>query len=117
MNEGSALDGAAVDVAINGSMFPDAEETAAAAPEPRSRSPEPPETPAPPTRSMKSTSVLLRRLLDPGYRSPARGIGREAVLRDFPIAPVTWRLLAVAVERQRDFRRGRDAAESIIGPR
>ncbi len=31
MNEASALDGAPVDVAINGSLFPDAEETAAAA--------------------------------------------------------------------------------------
>ena len=117
MNEGSALDGAAVDVAINGSMFPDAEETAAAAPEPEAALPEPPETPAAtdPFDEIDFGS-FFDDYLDPGYRSPASESVEKPSFETFLSAPVTLgdylrSQLSVSVISDKV----RDAAESIIG--
>jgi RNA polymerase sigma-54 factor len=117
MNEGSALDGAAVDVAINGSMFPDAEETAAAAPEPEAALPEPSETPAAtdPFDEIDFGS-FFDDYLDPGYRSPASESVEKPSFETFLSAPVTLgdylrSQLSVSVISSEV----RDAAESIIG--
>jgi RNA polymerase sigma-54 factor len=118
-NEGSALDGAAVDVAINGSMFPDAEETAAAAPEPEPEAalPDPAETPAAtdPFDEIDFGS-FFDDYLDPGYRSPASESVEKPSFETFLSAPVTLgdhlrSQLSVSVISD-DVR---DAAESIIG--
>ena len=116
-NEGSALDGAAVDVAINGSMFPDAEETAEAAPEPEAALPEPAETPAAtdPFDEIDFGS-FFDDYLDPGYRSPASESVEKPSFETFLSAPVTLgdhlrSQLSVSVISDEV----RDAAESIIG--
>ena len=93
------------DVAINGNLFPDAEETAAAAR--RDRKPPPSAT-----RSLETPAAtdpfdeidfgsFFDDYLDPGYKHPGRGIGGEALLRDVSFrSGHAGRPSALAVERQ-----------------
>jgi RNA polymerase sigma-54 factor len=115
MSEASALDGAPVDVAINGSMFPDAEETAAAGPE--AALPEPAEPPAAtdPFDEIDFGS-FFDDYLDPGYRSPASESVEKPSFETFLSTPVTLgdylrSQLSVSLISGEI----RDAAESIIG--
>ncbi|MBZ5583723.1 MAG: RNA polymerase factor sigma-54 [Acidobacteriia bacterium] len=117
-NESSTMDGAAIDVSINGSLFPDAEESAAAAAEAEAAPVDPLlETPAStdPFDEIDFGS-FFDDYLDPGYKSPASESVEKPSFETFLSAPVTLgdhlrSQLAVSVISDEV----RDAAESIIG--
>jgi RNA polymerase sigma-54 factor len=119
LSEPNAVDGASGDVSINGNLFPDADETAAAAVEPE---------------SVTQTDALLEApaaidpfdeidfdrffddYLDPGYKSPASESVEKPSFETFLSAPVTLgdylrSQLSVSVMPDEV----RDAADSIIG--
>ena len=118
MNEASPLDGSPADVAINGTIFADAEEAAAAAPvESEATAGDPAEAPAAndPFDQIDFGSSFDD-YLDPGYKSPASESVDKPSFETFLSSPVTLgdylrsqlsvSLISDAV---------RDAAESIIG--
>jgi len=104
-------------VAINGSVFADAEETAAAAPEPGVAAPDSPEIPAStdPFDEIDFGS-FFDDYLDPGYRSPASESVEKPSFETFLSSPVT---LADYLRSQLSVSlissEVRDAAESVIG--
>ena len=119
LKDANSLDGAAGDVAINGNLFPDAEETAAAATEPEIPTVNDPalETPAAtdPFDEIDFGS-FFDDYLDPGYRTPASESVEKPSFETFLSAPVTLgdhlrSQLSVSVISDEV----RDAAESIIG--
>ena len=112
----SPLDGNIADVAINGSVFADAEETAAAIAQPESVTPDP-ETPAStdPFDEIDFGS-FFDDYLDPGYKSPAAESVEKPSFETFLSAPVTLgdhlrSQLSVSIISGEI----RDAAESVIG--
>jgi RNA polymerase sigma-54 factor len=117
LNEASALDGSVADVAINGSILPDAEEAAAGVPDlPASTDPTL-ETPAStdPFDEIDFGS-FFDDYLDPGYRTPASESVEKPSFETFLSAPVTLgdhlrSQLSVSVISEPI----RNAAESIIG--
>jgi RNA polymerase sigma-54 factor len=118
MNEASPLDGSPADVAINGTIFADAEEAAAAAPaESEATAGDPAETPvANDPFDQIDFGSSFDDYLDPGYKSPASESVEKPSFETFLSSPVTLgdhlrsqlsvSLISDAV---------RDAAESIIG--
>jgi len=109
LNDANSLDGSVGDVAINGNLFPDAEETAG---QWRNRSrgfaAAEPETPAAtdPFDEIDFGS-FFDDYLDPGYKKPRLGIGGKTFVRDLPFRTShAGRPLALAIERQLDSRRG-----------
>ncbi len=116
-SESSAMDGAAADESINGSLFPDAEETAAATAAAEAAPVDPLETPAStdPFDEIDFGS-FFDDYLDPGYKSPASESVEKPSFETFLSAPVTLgdylrSQLAVSIISDEV----RDAAESIIG--
>jgi RNA polymerase sigma-54 factor len=119
LNDANSLDGSAGDVAINGTLFPDAEETAAAVPEPDVTSQNDPllDTPAvtDPFDEIDFGS-FFDDYLDPGYKSPASESVEKPSFETFLSAPVTlgdYLRSQLSVSLISD--EVRDAAESIIG--
>src|ERR1035438_6719978 len=119
LNDANSLEGSVGDVAINGNLFPDAEETAAAVSEPEIPTASDPalETPAAtdPFDEIDFGS-FFDDYLDPGYRTPASESVEKPSFETFLSAPVTLgdhlrSQLSVSVLSD-DIR---DAAESIIG--
>jgi len=118
LSESAPLDGAAGEVAINGSILPDAEEAAAAVVEPEFQAPEPLlETPAAtdPFDEIDFGS-FFDDYLDPGYKSPAAESVEKPSFETFLSAPVTLgdylrSQLSVTIISDEI----RNAAESIIG--
>ncbi|HTS31609.1 MAG TPA: RNA polymerase factor sigma-54 [Bryobacteraceae bacterium] len=119
LNDGNAAQGAVADVAINGNLFPDAEETAAAAAEPETAVAVDPlaETPAAtdPFDEIDFGS-FFDEYLDPGYKSPASESVEKPSFETFLSSPVTLgdhlrSQLSVSVMPDAV----RDAADSIIG--
>src|SRR5215469_12725454 len=118
LSEATPLDGAAGEVAINGSVLPDAEEAAAAVVEPEFTVAEPLlETPATtdPFDEIDFGS-FFDDYLDPGYKSPAAESVEKPSFETFLSAPVTLgdhlrSQLSVTLMDEAV----RDAAESIIG--
>ena len=121
MNASSALDGGLADVAINGSVFADAEEFAASA---SAAEPEAAIAPDPLLETTPATDPFdeidfgsfFDDYLDPGYKSPASESVEKPSFETFLSAPVTLgdhlrSQLSVTVMPD-DVR---DAAESIIG--
>jgi RNA polymerase sigma-54 factor len=117
----SALDGSAADVAINGSVFADAEESAAVA---ATVEPEAAVAPDPLLETPAATDPFdeidfgsfFDEYLDPGYKSPAAEPVDKPSFETFLSAPVTLgqhlrEQLSVSVMDEAV----RDAAESIIG--
>ena len=120
LNEANSLEGSAGDVAINGNLFPDAEETAAAAPvaEPgTAAATDPPEAPvATDPFDEIDFGSFFDDYLDPGYKSPASESVEKPSFETFLSAPVTLgdylrSQLSVSVISGEI----RDAADSIIG--
>src|SRR5215472_9897444 len=117
LNESTPVDGVAGEVAINGSVFADAEETAAAVALPESAAPDPLETPATtdPFDEIDFGSFFVE-YLDPGYKSPASESVEKPSFETFLSAPVTLgdhlrSQLSVSLVSDQI----RNAAESIIG--
>src|SRR5215469_9065933 len=122
LNEANAVDGTSSDVAINGNLFPDAEESAAAAVVAEAETvaandPLAAETPATtdPFDEIDFGS-FFDEYLDPGYKSPASESIEKPSFETFLSAPVTLgdhlrSQLSVSVMPEAV----RDAAESIIG--
>jgi len=119
LNDANSLVGSVGDVAINGNLFPDAEETAAAAPETEAATVADPllDTPAAtdPFDEIDFGS-FFDDYLDPGYKSPASESVEKPSFETFLSAPVTLgdhlrSQLSVSVMPDEV----RDAAESIIG--
>jgi RNA polymerase sigma-54 factor len=118
MNESSPLDGSPADVAINGTIFADPDEAAAAAPaESEATVGDPAETPvATDPFDQIDFGSSFDEYLDPGYKSPASESVEKPSFETFLSSPVTLgdhlrsqlsvSLISDAV---------RDAAESIIG--
>src|ERR1044071_3724407 len=85
LNGANSLDGSAGDVAINGTLFPDAEESAAAIAEPDLSAPIDPLAPETPAATDPFDEIdfgsFFDDYLDPGYKSPASEseIGRAHV--------------------------------------
>jgi len=119
LSASAALDGSASEVAINGSVFADAEETAAAVVEPEFQAPEPLlETPAAATDPFDEIDFgsFFDDYLDPGYKSPASESVEKPSFETFLSAPVTLgdhlrSQLSVSLISDEV----RNAAESIIG--
>ncbi len=116
-NESAAVDGEAGEVAINGSVFADAEETAAAIAEPEPTPTDATEQPATtdPFEEIDFGS-FFDDYLDPGYKSPASESVEKPSFETFLSAPVTLgdhlrSQLSVSLISDQV----RDAAESIIG--
>ena len=119
LNDANSVDGGSSDVAINGNLFPDAEETAAAVPEPDATQVNDPllETPAAtdPFDEIDFGS-FFDDYLDPGYKSPASESVEKPSFETFLSAPVTLgdhlrSQLSVSLISDQI----RNAAESIIG--
>src|SRR5664279_2308145 len=117
MSESSPLDGSPADVAINGAVFADPEETAAAPPEPEATAGDPTDTPAAadPFDQIDFGSSFDD-YLDPGYKSPASESVEKPSFETFLSSPVTLgdhlrSQLSVSIISDE----ARDAAESIIG--
>jgi RNA polymerase sigma-54 factor len=119
LNDANSLEGSVGDVAINGNLFPDAEETASAVSEPEVPTASDPalETPAAtdPFDEIDFGS-FFDDYLDPGYRTPASESVEKPSFETFLSAPVTLgdhlrSQLSVSVISD-DVR---NAAESIIG--
>ncbi|HJT90212.1 MAG TPA: hypothetical protein VJ732_20215, partial [Bryobacteraceae bacterium] len=121
LSETTAIDGNAADVAINGSVFPDAEESAAAA---AVAEPEPAVAPDPLVEQPAATDPFdeidfgsfFDDYLDPGYKSPASESVEKPSFETFLSAPVTLgdylrsQLSVTIISGE-----VRNAAESIIG--
>ncbi len=120
LNATSALDGSLAEVAINGSVFADAEESAAAA----VTEPEASIAPDPLLETQAATDPFdeidfgsfFDDYLDPGYKSPASESVEKPSFETFLSAPITLghhlrEQLSVTVMSEGV----RDAAESIIG--
>ena len=121
LNGANSLDGAVGDVAINGNLFPDAEESAAARRRSRTRPrrsirwlriPRPPPIPF----DEIDFGSFFDDYLDPGYKSPASESVEKPSFETFLSAPVTLgdhlrSQLSVSLIPEEI----RDAAESIIG--
>ena len=117
MSESSPLDGSPADVAINGAVFADPEETAAAPPEPEATAGDPTDTPAAadPFDQIDFGSSFDD-YLDPGYKSPASESVEKPSFETFLSSPVTlgdYLRSQLSVSLVSDD--VRDAAESIIG--
>src|ERR1035441_4530868 len=117
MSESSPLDGSPADVAINGAVFADPEETAAAPPEPEATAGDPTDTPAAadPFDQIDFGSSFDD-YLDPGYKSPASESVEKPSFETFLSAPLTlgdYLRSQLSVSLISD--QVRDAAESIIG--
>ncbi|HEY1339315.1 MAG TPA: RNA polymerase factor sigma-54 [Bryobacteraceae bacterium] len=117
LSAATPLDGAIADVAINGSVLPDAEETAANAAVDNAASLTEPEAPAAtdPFDEIDFGS-FFDDYLDPGYKSPASESVEKPSFETFLSAPVTLgdhlrSQLSVSIISDEV----RDAAESIIG--
>src|SRR5580692_9452004 len=121
MNASSALDGGLADVAINGSVFADAEENAASA---AGAEPENAIAPDPLLETTPSTDPFdeidfgsfFDDYLDPGYKSPASESVEKPSFETFLSSPVTlgdYLRSQLSVTIMPD--EVRDAAESIIG--
>ncbi|PWU00085.1 MAG: RNA polymerase sigma-54 factor [Terriglobia bacterium] len=117
LNEASPIDGNLAEAAINGTVFADAEETAAAAATPETVTPDPIE---PPTATDPFDEIdfgsFFDEYLDPGYKSPASESVEKPSFETFLSAPVTLgdhlrSQLSVSLVSDRV----RNAAESIIG--
>jgi RNA polymerase sigma-54 factor len=117
LSEASPLDGAISESAINGSVFADAEETAAAVAVPETVSPDPVEAPtATDPFDEIDFGSFFDDYLDPGYRSPASESVEKPSFETFLSSPVTLgdhlrSQLSVSLISDEL----RDAAESIIG--
>jgi len=116
LSESAPLDGNLADVAINGSVFADAEETAAAAATPETVSPDPIEPAATDPFDEIDFGSFFDDYLDPGYKSPASESVEKPSFETFLSAPVTLgdhlrSQLSVSLISDRI----RNAAESIIG--
>jgi RNA polymerase sigma-54 factor len=120
LNGANSLDGAAGEVAINGTLFPDAEETAAAVAEPDLNAPIDPLAPDTPAATDPFDEIdfgsFFDDYLDPGYKSPASESVEKPSFETFLSAPVTLgdhlrSQLSVSLISEEV----RNAAESIIG--
>ncbi len=114
LNSANALDGATGDVAINGNLFPDAEEAAAAAPEGEAAVLEQPAATDP--FDEIDFGSFFDDYLDPGYKSPASESVEKPSFETFLSTPLTlgdYLRSQLSVSLVSDA--VRDAAESIIG--
>src|SRR5271157_6474942 len=118
LNDANSLDGSVGDVAINGNLFPDAEETASAValPEPGAAAAEPEAPVATDPFDEIDFGSFFDDYLDPGYKSPASESVDKPSFETFLSSPVTLgdhlrSQLSVSVMPEAV----RDAAESIIG--
>src|SRR5215467_7860863 len=120
LTDANSLDGANGDVAINGTLFPDADEIAAATAEPEPNAPVDPLAPETPPATDPFDEIDFDRFfddyLDPGYKSPASESVEKPSFETFLSAPVTLgdhlrSQLSVSVISDEV----RNAAESIIG--
>src|ERR1041384_5072829 len=120
LNGANSLDGSAGDVAINGTLFPDAEESAAAIAEPDLNAPIDPLAPDTPAATDPFDEIdfgsFFDDYLDPGYKSPASESVEKPSFETFLSSPVTLgdhlrSQLSVSVITDEI----RNAAESIIG--
>src|SRR5947199_8095225 len=120
LNGANSLDGAVGDVAINGTLFPDADESAAAIAEPDLSAPIDPLAPETPAATDPFDEIdfgsFFDDYLDPGYKSPASESVEKPSFETFLSAPVTLgdhlrSQLSVSLISDGL----RDAAESIIG--
>lgn len=118
LNESNPLDGAAAEVAINGSVFADAEETAAAVAQPETVSPDPLAEPPAATDPFDEIDFgsFFDDYLDPGYKTPASESVEKPSFETFLSAPMTLgdhlrSQLSVSLVSDTL----RNAAESIIG--
>ncbi|HWC95454.1 MAG TPA: RNA polymerase factor sigma-54 [Candidatus Sulfopaludibacter sp.] len=117
LNDANSLDGG--DVAINGNLFPDAEETAAAVVEPDATLANDPLLDAQPTTDPFDEidfGSFFDDYLDPGYKSPASESVEKPSFETFLSAPVTlgdYLRSQLSVSLISD--EVRNAAESIIG--
>jgi RNA polymerase sigma-54 factor len=120
LNGANSLDGSAGDVAINGTLFPDAEESAAAIAEPDLNAPIDPLAPETPPATDPFDEIdfgsFFDDYLDPGYKSPASESVEKPSFETFLSAPVTLgdhlrSQLSVSLISEEV----RNAAESIIG--
>src|SRR6185503_20869591 len=93
LNGANSLDGSAGDVAINGTLFPDAEETASAIAEPDLNAPIDPLAPETPASTDPFDEIdfgsFFDDYLDPGYKSPASESVEKPSFETFLSAPVT----------------------------
>src|SRR3954468_20705032 len=120
LNGANSLDGSAGDVAINGTLFPDAEESAAAIAEPDLNAPIDPLAPDTPAATDPFDEIdfgsFFDDYLDPGYKSPASESVEKPSFETFLSAPMTLgdhlrSQLSVSLISEEV----RNAAESIIG--
>src|SRR6516162_6795096 len=121
LSSANAVDGNSPDVAINGNLFPDAEESAAAAVVAEADSVavnDPLAEPAAPTDPFDEIDFgsFFDEYLDPGYKSPASESVEKPSFETFLTAPITLgdhlrSQLSVSLASDPV----RDAAESIIG--
>jgi RNA polymerase sigma-54 factor len=114
LNSANALDGATGDVAINGNLFPDAEEAAAAAPEGEAAVLEQPAATDP--FDEIDFGSFFDDYLDPGYKSPASESVEKPSFETFLSTPLTlgdYLRSQLSVSLVSDA--VREAAESIIG--
>ena len=121
LSEANSVDGVNSDVAINGNLFPDAEESAAAAVVAEADSVavnDPLAEPAAPTDPFDEIDFgsFFDEYLDPGYKSPASESVEKPSFETFLSAPITLgdhlrSQLSVSLVSDQI----RDAAESIIG--
>lgn len=120
LNGANSLDGSAGDVAINGTLFPDAEEQASAIADPDLNAPIDPLAPDTPAATDPFDEIdfgsFFDDYLDPGYKSPASESVEKPSFETFLSAPVTLgdhlrSQLSVSLISETL----RDAAESIIG--
>ena len=118
LNDANSLDGGG-DVAINGNLFPDAEETAAAVVEPDATLANDPLLDTPPATDPFDEidfGSFFDDYLDPGYKSPASESVEKPSFETFLSAPVTlgdYLRSQLSVSLISD--EIRNAAESIIG--
>src|ERR1017187_6961986 len=118
LNDANSLGGSVGDVAINGNLFPDAEETAGAVaePEPGAAAAEPEAPVATDPFDEIDFGTFFNACLDPGYKSPASESVEKPSFETFLSAPLTLgdhlrSQLSVSLIPDEV----RDAAESIIG--
>ena len=119
LNDANSLAGSVGDVAINGNLFPDAEETASAAAEPDLAAATDPALEAPAATDPFDEidfGSFFDDYLDPGYKSPASESVEKPSFETFLSSPVTLgdhlrSQLSVSVMPDEV----RDAADSIIG--
>jgi len=120
LNGANSLDGSAGDVAINGTLFPDADESAAAIADPDLNAPIDPLAPETPAATDPFDEIdfgsFFDDYLDPGYKSPASESVEKPSFETFLSAPMTLgdhlrSQLSVSLISEEV----RNAAESIIG--